>query len=166
MRYLIILILFICNVGYSQNFQQQINNLQAQIDVLETQVGFLLNAPSNPHKYYKALLKQHSTGMLEAIVIQNTLGGNVVWSEQSDGLYYGTLVGAFENAISLPYGIDGFTFMQHGGDAFPDSQDSQRFYNVAVSGSDQIQVVVVKGDGTPEDLSVRNFYILVDIFVP
>jgi len=50
-----------------------------------------------PNKYlvYTALLNQTSTNAPVATVLKNTLGGTVVWTRTSPGLYVGTLTGAF-----------------------------------------------------------------------
>lgn len=70
---------------------------------------------ARPFKVYKALLTQ--TGILDpvATVLENTLGGTVVWSRAAIGEYIGTLVGAFpDNKTSLGNGIDnaGITILE------------------------------------------------------
>lgn len=51
---------------------------------------------------YKALLSQSGTNAPTAVVLQNTLGGEVVWSRSSQGIYLSTLLGAFiENKTLL-----------------------------------------------------------------
>lgn len=44
---------------------------------------------------YTALLSQVGTSAPTAIVLQNTLGGTVVWTYDAPGSYIGTLAGAF-----------------------------------------------------------------------
>ena len=51
---------------------------------------------SRPYKVYTALLTQSGTDAPVAIVLENTLGGEVVWSYDSVGVYVGTLSGAFD----------------------------------------------------------------------
>lgn len=46
-------------------------------------------------KVYRALLTQTSTNAPTATVLENSLGGNVVWSRDSAGTYFGTLTGVF-----------------------------------------------------------------------
>lgn len=46
-------------------------------------------------KVYRALLSQSGTGAPEPVVLENTLGGTVVWTREDVGNYVGTLVGAF-----------------------------------------------------------------------
>lgn len=55
-------------------------------------------------KVYRALLSQSGTDAPTAVVIENTLGGTLVWSRLSAGLYIGTLAGAFpdKNKVLLP----------------------------------------------------------------
>jgi hypothetical protein len=48
----------------------------------------------NP-KLYRALLTQTATGVPVATVLENSLGGTVVWTRNSAGNYTATLAGAF-----------------------------------------------------------------------
>ena len=50
-----------------------------------------------PYKVYKALISQNGTNAPTAIVLENTLGGDVVWTRDGAGIYLGTLTGAFNN---------------------------------------------------------------------
>lgn len=50
---------------------------------------------SGSHKAYVALLTQSGTTAPIATVIQNTLGGTVVWTYSGVGVYVGTLASAF-----------------------------------------------------------------------
>ena len=54
-------------------------------------------APTGNVKVYKALLTQSGTDAPVATVLQNTLGGNIVWSYNGVGEYTGTLNEAFLN---------------------------------------------------------------------
>ena len=47
------------------------------------------------YKVYTALLSQSGTSAPVATVLENTLGGTVVWTRNSTGLYTGTLAGVF-----------------------------------------------------------------------
>ena len=54
---------------------------------------------------YTALLTQSGTDAPVATVLQNTLGGTVVWTYNDVGIYYGTLAGAFdENKTAFFFG--------------------------------------------------------------
>ncbi len=48
-----------------------------------------------PYKVYVAMLEQNGTSAPTAIVLENTLGGTVVWTRNVAGLYTGTLANAF-----------------------------------------------------------------------
>lgn len=48
-----------------------------------------------PYKVYTALLTQNGGDPPTAIVLENTLGGSIVWTYISTGVYKGTLTGAF-----------------------------------------------------------------------
>ena len=41
------------------------------------------------------MLTQQNTNAPDAVVLENTLGGTVVWTRNTTGNYYGTLNGAF-----------------------------------------------------------------------
>ena len=47
------------------------------------------------YKIYTALLTQALTLPPTAIVLENTLSGNIVWTYNTAGFYVGTLIGAF-----------------------------------------------------------------------
>ena len=49
----------------------------------------------NGAKVYRALLTQTGTDDPVATVLENTLGGEVVWARTSTGIYKATLTGAF-----------------------------------------------------------------------
>jgi hypothetical protein len=54
-----------------------------------------LNSNGGGSKIYKALLTQSGDTAPTVSVLENTLGGTVVWTRQSAGTYVGTLSGAF-----------------------------------------------------------------------
>lgn len=66
----------------------------------------------NGVKVYRALLTQTSTNAPTATVLENSLGGTVVWTRSVQGVYVATLTGAFPS---------GKTMVTMG--AFPASQD-------------------------------------------
>lgn len=70
----------------------------------------LANTPSYepPYKVYTALLNQTGTNAPVATVLENTLGGTVVWTRNSPGLYIATLIGAFP--LGKTYGNATFSF--------------------------------------------------------
>lgn len=62
-----------------------------------------VQAAARPYKVYTAVLKQQNTNEPTAVVLENTLGGTVVWTRNSTGNYYGTLNNAFpiQNKIAV-----------------------------------------------------------------
>lgn len=58
-----------------------------------------INNSSN-YKVYVALLTQTGTDAPTAIVLENTLGGTVVWTRNGTGYYKGTLSNAFPSTKS------------------------------------------------------------------
>ncbi len=55
-----------------------------------------------PYKVYTALLTQSGTDAPVATVLENTLGGDVVWSYVNVGEYQATLIGSFiENRVGF-----------------------------------------------------------------
>ena len=61
----------------------------------------LVSANQPKYKVYTALLTQSGTDAPVATVLENTLGEDVVWTRDSEGLYYGSLTGAFTNEKTL-----------------------------------------------------------------
>lgn len=53
-------------------------------------------------KVYRALLTQSSTNAPVATVLENTLGGTVVWTRDDIGSYFATLAGAFTANKTFP----------------------------------------------------------------
>ena len=54
-----------------------------------------VQANTRPYKVYTALLSQSGTSAPVATVLENTLGGSIVWTRVNPGIYSGTLTGAF-----------------------------------------------------------------------
>lgn len=57
--------------------------------------GAEIDAGISPYRVYTALLTQSGTAAPVATVLENTLGGTVVWSRNDVGTYVATLSGAF-----------------------------------------------------------------------
>jgi hypothetical protein len=71
-----------------------------------TNGNLLLNSPNgnvvvNGVKVYKALLTQVELEAPVATVLENSLGGTIVWSRDSAGFYIGSLVGVFPNELKV-----------------------------------------------------------------
>lgn len=57
------------------------------------------------YKVYTALLSQEGTDAPVATVLENTLGGYIVWSYYTEGIYNGELLGAFTiNKTDISFG--------------------------------------------------------------
>jgi len=64
-----------------------------------------ISTPPDNVKVYRALLTQSGTDAPTATVLENTLGGTVVWTRPAGGRYDGTLAGAFtENKTAVNSG--------------------------------------------------------------
>jgi hypothetical protein len=67
-----------------------------RVPVLESStVKYVDGAELTPYLKYVALLSQSGTSAPTATVLENTLGGTVVWTRNDVGDYTGTLAGAF-----------------------------------------------------------------------
>jgi hypothetical protein len=71
--------------------------LQRVVNRIVRYVDGLVGSPvdSRPYKVYTALLTQTGTNAPVAIVLDNTLDGTIIWTRTTDGIYVGTLAGAF-----------------------------------------------------------------------
>lgn len=65
------------------------------LDQLITNIVTPLIPPAPTYKVYTALLEQDLTGAPVATVLENTLGGTVVWSRLDPGEYQATVSGLF-----------------------------------------------------------------------
>lgn len=68
--------------------------LQHNSDFSLNQYFYFAGTTAQP-KRYVANLTQTSTNAPVATVLENSLGGTVVWTRSTNGLYIGTLAGAF-----------------------------------------------------------------------
>ena len=80
-------------------------DLQDAFDKLTTATANFNGGGAAPYKVYTALLTQSGTDAPVATVLENTLGGEVVWSYEGVGVYYGTLINLFENANKVYHNI-------------------------------------------------------------
>jgi hypothetical protein len=78
------------------------NNLEDIVDYIDQQDGVV-------PKRYRALMTQTGTAAPVATVLENTLGGTLVWTRVGAGAYRGTLTGAFPvNKYFALIPMDGF----------------------------------------------------------
>lgn len=67
----------------------------SEVEPILNKVNEIVDIENKKPKVYKALLTQTGTNAPVATVLENTLGGSIVWSYISVGEYLGTLNGAF-----------------------------------------------------------------------
>lgn len=85
-------------------------------------------AAVKPYLVYVALLNQSGTNAPVAIVLENTLGGTIVWTRTSQGMYIGTLTGVFTlNKTFIP------TTIQQGADLWVGDQTLSEFRHANVN---------------------------------
>lgn len=61
----------------------------------------IISGSTEPYKVYTALITQIGTSAPTANVLENTLGGTVVWSRIGEGEYLATLSGAFTGVKTI-----------------------------------------------------------------
>lgn len=119
-------------MAYTIEQLQAFSNTKPELrHVTEQIIDYLEDNPGGSSSYlvYTALLSQSASNAPVATVLQNTLGGAIVWTRDSTGNYTGTLSGAFPTnkcwAIITNGGgyvntlnnyIDAFIFFGPGGD--------------------------------------------------
>lgn len=89
---------------------------------LQEGVATWVPSPAASYKVYTALLTQSGTDAPVATVLENTLGGTVVWTRDNVGSYFGTLSGAFINNKTSRFACD----LNNPGDGFGNSIVVQR----------------------------------------
>ena len=95
-------------------------------------------AAARPYKVYTALLSQSGTNAPTATVLENTLGGTVIWSYASTGVYVANLTGAFTINKTIVFTSNA---------AYPVTPPHQ-FTGGVRSNSDSIQITSKNGLGT------------------
>ena len=80
--------------------EENINIEQGTLHVIDDKLkvhldGDIKEVSTKSYKVYTALLTQSGTDAPVATVLENTLGGDVVWDRGGTGYYIGTLTGAF-----------------------------------------------------------------------
>lgn len=103
---------------------------------------------TNGVKVYRALLTQTGTDAPVATVLENTLGGTVVWSYSDVGLYVGTLNGAFLAAKTCLPPVNVTATMDAAGNIYTSS-----FYRMD---DDRISFQTASADINGDLLSVSN----------
>ena len=80
-----------------------ISTVKASPATTDAQLATLgqVKAVARPYKVYTALLSQSGTSAPTAKVLENTLGGPIVWTRSGIGQYIGTLTGAFTDQKTI-----------------------------------------------------------------
>lgn len=142
--------------------------IDARFKALHRFMGYLASqSGGSSYLLYTALLSQTGTDAPVATVLENTLGGTVVWTRDGTGLYSGTLSQAFplNKTIIPPFGdYLGSNYPQI---ALGDTIVTVGWYQVYQSGHSIVQVVVSDDAGSPEDLGtlIGTSKILVEVRV-
>jgi hypothetical protein len=115
---------------------------------------------------YTALLTQENTDNPTATVLENTLGGTVVWTRTVAGSYVATLAGAFtENkTVIVPFGTSGIINMMIGSD-----NPSSFGYSLFRSNVNEIGLSVFDDTYSPAELAPlmagnANIYIEIRVY--
>lgn len=103
-------------------------------------------------KTYRALVSQSGTAAPTATVLENSLGGTVVWARSSTGTYTATLTGAFTSAK---------TFIQHPGEAGTIAAIKNV---IAVRTNANVITVTTGAGGTLEDDVLSSFPIEILVY--
>jgi hypothetical protein len=103
-----------------------------------------------PYKVYTALLTQFLQDAPTPTVLENTIG-NIIWSFDSFGVYYGTLTGAFPANKTFLQGPIGSSGKIYGTAAYSDDFTNQgTFIMVTRENDNQIRITSLLN---PEQLS-------------
>lgn len=103
-------------------------DLQDAFDKLTALAGNFNGGGAAPYKVYTALLTQSGTDAPVATVLENTLGGEVVWNRAEVGYYLATSNGLFTNGkTSVQYSLNR-------------TKNSASFLSFFISDSDTIEV--------------------------
>lgn len=98
-------------------------------------------------KVYRALLTQAGGAAPTAVVLENSLGGTVVWTYVNTGEYAGTLVGAFTENKTLCFLTNGNPAWGGGG---------YGTVSVRRSSADVVTVLTTDGLNAPADTKLEN----------
>ncbi len=103
-------------------------------------------------KVYRALLSQIADNAPTAIVLENTLGGTIVWSYNAIGIYDGTLSGAFT--------ADKTFLLIHEQDDFP---DDQRLAGISRVSANVVRIQTAQA-GTLGDSLITNISVQIAVY--
>ena len=113
---------------------------------------------ARPYKVYTALLSQSGTDAPVATVLENTLGGTVVWTRNDQGIYQATLSGGYSGtffAPSHPIKGDGYADSQEWYVAFAKIDDSNMLMTTGNANSGLVDLS--SAVGTPLPIEIRVY---------
>ena len=109
---------------------------------IATTAFVLANSSARPYRVYTALISQEGTSAPTATVLENTLGGTVVWSRSNVGVYVGTLENGFSSTLSK------VRIFISGGEPF---LNTTGFYNALPNHINSVQVNTKNTSGSLAD---------------
>ncbi len=103
-------------------------------------------ATALPYKVYTALLSQTGTGAPSATILENTLGGTIVWTRNTTGIYEGTLSGVFTDLKTVCF----ISFGGNGGTAYT----GDHTFQVNRNGVNVVEIRHTRNDALADDFKV------------
>jgi len=97
-----------------------------------------------PYKVYTALLTQTGTNAPVATVLENTLGGDIIWSYSGTGSYLGTLAGAFTSQKTFFY-VYGEAAYNNGPNIYTQKIRDINIINDGLIGLNQTELIFTNG---------------------
>jgi hypothetical protein len=125
--------------------KKQYEKIVEIIEAVNTNTAAISALPVTALKY-KALLSQSGASAPVATVVENTLGGTLVWTYNSTGVYIATLVGAFTENKTLISPIE----------AVVSAGEKTPFVRTVYWDSDSIRIKTFKMAGDPLSETLAN----------
>ncbi len=107
--------------------------IKSTVDYIDQEIAATISTPN--YKIYRALITQTSTNAPTVIVLENTLGGDIVWTRTLQGVYNGTLLNAFPENKTF-YRIDSKKYLE------------DAYFTMEVVGISSIDIYSFNGIGT------------------
>ncbi len=130
----------------------------SRVDLQKGTASWVLERQAS-YKVYTALLTQTGTDAPVATVLENTLGGTVVWTRSSAGVYVGTLTNGFTlNKTILP-----FTHIVNGAIPYQYDPGNVVSYTVLLTSDDSVTLSFVI-DGSLSDDAFTNLPVQIIVY--
>jgi len=135
------------------SFKTILNRIGNYISSLTSSVT-TLEANARPYKVYTALITQASTSAPTVTVLENTLGGTLVWSRGDVGVYLATLSGAFlANKVWI-----GFTSNNSA------LNPAKFWYSISRNDNNSLVMLIGNESDTPSDSVLNGDYIEIRVY--